>query len=458
MFHILLIDDEIVFLRILKKELELKGYEVVAESDSSRAMDHFCRLQFDMVILDINMPHKSGYDILQEIRRRDQRCNIILVTAYASIEGAVQGMKLGANDYLQKPFALKILMDKIAQLAKSSEHLPPRQGSAAAADAITRLSPSNNRLMALVAHTIDRVKDTGATVLITGENGSGKGVAAKMIHYSSNRAKEPFMLVDCAAMPENLMESELFGYEKGAFTGAVSRQKGKFEQAGAGTIFLDEIGVLPHHLQTRLLTVLQERYFFRVGGTERIPVRARIVAATNENLEESVKNGIFREDLYYRLNVVRIEIPPLRLRREDIPPLSQDILRRRAQALGVPLPEVEPAFFDTLCGYHWPGNLRELENALESALILCDGRYLKPSDLPLRIYGNASSRGEEAALMQRATERSEISAITAALEQCGGNRESTAKLLGISRRTLQYKLKKYGLLTPRVLGSSFRQS
>lgn len=448
MFHILLVDDETVFLNILKKELELKGYDVAAESDGARAMEHFRQTQFDVVILDINLPHKSGYEILREIRSRDQNCNIILITAFASIEGAVQGIKLGASDYLQKPFELKTLLDKIDQLAHSAGTRQHRTDSQPSAPTITRLSPSSNRLMLLVAHTIDRVKDTNATVLITGENGSGKGVAAKMIHYSSRRAKEPFILVDCAALPENLIESELFGYERGAFTGAISRRKGKFELAGKGTIFLDEIGILPQHLQTRLLTVLQERYFFRVGGEERVPVNARIVAATNENLEERVKKGEFREDLYYRLNVVRIEVPPLRLRKEDIPPLARGFLAQQAKSLGVPLPEVEPAFFDALCTYQWPGNLRELENVLESALILCDGKHLTPSNLPLRIYGGAPQPGS--ALMQQVTEQSEISAIRAALEQSGGNRERTANLLGISRRTLQYKLKKYGLLSPRI--------
>jgi len=451
MFHILLVDDETIFLNILKKELEMRGYDVAAESDGGRAMERFQQVQFDVVILDINLPNKSGYDILKEIRASNQNCNIILITAYASIEGAVQGMKLGANDYLQKPFELKTLLDKIDQLANSASFRSSRPEVQVSTPTITRLSPSNNRLMVMVAHTIDRVKDTNATVLITGENGSGKGVAAKMIHYSSKRANEPFMLVDCAALPENLIESELFGYEKGAFTGAVGRRKGKFELAGKGTIFLDEIGILPQHLQTRLLTVLQERYFFRVGGETRVPVNARIIAATNENLEERIKSGAFREDLYYRLNVVHIEIPPLRLRKEDIPLLARSILAQQAESLSVPLPPVEPAFFHALCAYQWPGNMRELENVLESSLILCDGKQLSPSNLPLRIYGSATNANS--VHMQQVTEQSEITAIKAALKQSGGNRENTAKLLGISRRTLQYKLKKYGLLSSRISNS-----
>lgn len=297
---------------------------------------------------------------------------------------------------------------------------------------------------------VERVCSIPTSVILTGESGTGKGILAKQIHYTGIRAKQPFIHINCAAIPENLMESEIFGHERGSFTGASQTQKGKFELAGEGTIFLDEIGLLSLSLQSKLLNVLQERTFERVGGSQSIPLKARVISATNEDLEQAVAQGRFREDLYFRLNVIRIDIPPLRYRKGDIPALTEMFLARFQKKLDKHIRSIDPSFYHVLMEYDWPGNVRELENALESAVALSGDGPLTPDALPMRItqhikdYGG-SPASEPKTVFKAYLEQQETNAIRSALERFGGHRGKTAEYLGISKRTLQYKLKNLGL-------------
>ena len=306
--------------------------------------------------------------------------------------------------------------------------------------------------MSQIEAQVMKIKDLNTTILITGESGTGKGMLAKEIHRLGNRKDRPFVHVDCAFLPRELIESELFGHEKGSFTGATSSKKGKFELAEDGIIFLDEIGTLPLDLQAKLLNVLQERCIDKIGGTKKVPMRARVIAATNENMEQNVSSGTFREDLYYRLNVIHLEMPPLRYRKNDIPGLARYFLDLHARAMGKTVGEIEPGFWECLRSYDWPGNVRELENALESALALSDDRMLKVEDLPIRISSGRRRPAPRDVQQGQAggpplsLEEQEILAIVAALERNNGHREKTAQELGISRRTLQYKLRRFHLI------------
>lgn len=436
-------DDESTICALLKTEFESVGAVVELAADGCEAWGLYSRHPYDLVVLDINMPRMDGLQVLKQIRKKDKECVAIIMTAYGSINGAVAAMKMQADDYIAKPFDPGELIEKFQQIQMVKKKtmnrdsvddptLPPLIGR----------SPAMER----VKNQINKVKDLNTTVLITGESGTGKGVVAKNIHYGSNRAHLPFAHIDCASLPHNLIESELFGHEKGAFTNASAQRKGKLESAGRGTIFLDEISTLPLELQSRFLIVLQERRFERVGGTRKISMDARVVAATNEDLEEAVSRGAFRADLYYRLNIVCIEIPALRYRRTDIPELAKYFIDRHVQNMNLPMECVDDNVWDALCEYDWPGNIRELENSLESAIILSDGERLTVGDLPKKITSaRRKNGGEPAADQPLSLERQEILTILAALDKHNGHREKTAKELGISRRTLQYKLAKYNL-------------
>ena len=446
MYKVLIADDEEVIGKILAEEIRSCGCEVVLAFDGAEASRLCAEQFFHVVLLDIQMPHKDGLTILREIKRRNRATTVIIITAYGSIQSAVEAMKIGADDYITKPFDTAELSRKIEQHLRVKERMSelPSIGTAKS-DILLGDHPSMRELK----EKLEKIKDLNTTVLITGESGTGKGVIAKELHRLSARSHLPFVHVDCAFLPHNLIESELFGYEKGAFTGANATKKGKFELAGRGTIFLDEIGTLPLSLQAKLLIVLQEHMIDRVGGTKKVPIEARIIAATNEDLEENVKKGLFREDLYYRLNVVRLQMPALRYRKSDIPALAQLFIAQHARNMNKTINWIDDRLFDYLKGYDWPGNVRELENALESAIALCDGERIQVEDLPIRIctprevHRDTDSGEEQGAL---SLEQQEIIAIAAALERNNGHRENTAKDLGISRRTLQYKLRRFNLI------------
>lgn len=444
---VLIADDEAAICTILAHELKAAGFAVTVAQDGRAAAELLKRRAFDVAVLDINMPFMDGFQVLESIQASKGRLLVVMITAYGTIESAVQAMQMGASDYITKPFDCEALIKKINQLLPLRSKIPTP-----AAKKAPEAGPAgfwgNSEGVRAIRATVEKVKDLQSSILITGESGTGKGVVAKLAHYSGSRADRPFVHVDCASIQPNLIESELFGHEKGAFTGAVAAQKGKFELAGNGTVFLDEIGALPQSLQSRLLVVLQERTFSRIGSGASIKMDARVIAATNESLEQMVRDGSFREDLYYRLNIIRIQMPPLRDRREDIAELSERFLKRHAEYNGKNVRGFAPDVLEMFRRYEWPGNIRELENAVECAVVLAEGEYVTAQDVPLyvteRYYQDQSiHRGDpELSLAER-----EMLSIISALEKNGGHRERTAAALGISRRTLQYKLKKYGLIS-----------
>lgn len=441
--RVLIADDEAPICSLLKAEFETAGAEVDTARDGRLAWELYQTHHYDFAVLDINMPQMDGLELLREIKRSQGDTLVVIMTAYGSISGAVSAMKMHADDYIVKPFSPAELVEKYRQMMEvknKTVHLSRAENSS------VPVLLGQSHAMEQVRRKIEKVKDLNTTVLVTGESGTGKGVVAKNIHYGSNRSKLPFVHIDCASLPHNLIESELFGHEKGAFTNASAQRKGKLELAGKGTIFLDEISTLSPELQSKLLIVLQERKFERLGGTQRLSVEARIIAATNEDLEAAVNNGSFRADLFYRLNIVCIEMPPLRYRRSDIPELARYFVERHVQNTGVPLERVDDDVWEALSEYDWPGNVRELENTLESAVVLSDGHRLTVKDLPQKILANRTKLGTLGGMEPSLSlEHQEIMTILAALEKHGGHREKTAKELGISRRTLQYKLAKYHL-------------
>lgn len=358
-YKILVADDESTIRRILKIELEHHGYQVTLAKNGKEAVDFFQMEVYDAAIFDIRMPELDGYGVLKEIRKSSKSLIIIMITAFATIDGAVSAMKMGADDYIIKPFDNEEVLERLDQHLQLRNKKEQLVGQPIEDDGPLL---GNNELMLRVKKQINKINDLDTTALITGESGTGKGVVAKTIHNTSRRKNLPFVHVDCAFLPENLMETELFGHEKGAFTNAIELRKGKFELAQDGTIFLDEIGTLPLNLQAKLLNVLQERFVYRVGGSQKIHIKARILAATNENLEAAVEAGKFREDLYYRLNVVRIECPPLRYRKEDTLALAKHFLSFYAGKIGKQICSVSEEVWGAIKDYDWPGNVRELEH------------------------------------------------------------------------------------------------
>ena len=446
MYKILIADDEAIIRSALCAEIQEENCEITLARDGREASEQCRNTLFDIVVLDICMPYKDGLSVLREIKGRSRETTVIMITAHGTIDSAVMAMKMGADDYITKPFDNAEFHQKIRQhiqVKQQKQRLPartPQRHEAYFGQHPTMLS---------LERKIEKIKDLNTTVLITGESGTGKGVVARELHRRGNRSHLPFIHVDCAFLPHNLIESELFGHERGAFTSANTSKKGKFELAGKGTIFLDEIGTLPLDLQAKLLNVLQERCIDKIGGVKKIPMEARVIAATNEDLEMCVAQGSFREDLFYRLNVIRLEIPPLRYRKTDIQELAKLFIAAHSRNMGRQIEEIEPSFWACIRGYDWPGNVRELENAIESALALCDDNILRASDLPIRVSRTAEDAGPAPSAKPAAggeplnLEQQEILTITAALERNGGHRENTARELGISRRALQYKLKRF---------------
>lgn len=448
-FHILIVDDEASQREILAGFLKKKRYDVHHSGSAREALVKIRNNRFDLVLSDYRMPDKSGFDLLQEIKSINPETDVVLMTAFGTIEGAVAAMREGAFDYISKPIELDELellirrLQERRQLISENKLLKEQLSRRYSFDGII----SQSSAMQEVLNTAARVAETNAPVLIRGESGTGKEVIAHVIHYNSRRKDKPFIAVNCAALNENLLESELFGHEKGAYTGAEKQRRGRFEQADSGTIFLDEIGDISPATQVRLLRVLQEQTFERVGGTETIEVNVRVIAATNKNLEQAIENGSFREDLFYRLNVITIDIPPLRNRRDDIPPLLEHFVSVFAKEHKRKKLSFSKEAWDTLVRYDYPGNVRELENIIQRAVIFSRGEHITREDLPLNVRPTAaeSSLPSEPKDLQQQVDRLEKELIFDALRIYGNNQTKAAKQLGLTERNLRYKLKKWGM-------------
>ncbi len=447
MFRILVVDDEVPITILLSKILKKEGYLVDTAGSGKEALEKIVSFAPTLVVTDLKMPDIDGIELIKRIRRERPEVDFILLTAYATVENAVEAMKAGAREYLIKP-----LKDP-EELRAAVSRVLERQALADANDLWqTQLAeglPPKEVLfsgMEQVWQEVERVSGTDATVLLTGESGTGKSLIAKVIHTLS-RKNGPFVEINCAAIPEQLIESELFGHEKGAFTGAVKAKRGKFELAQDGTIFLDEIGEMPLAAQAKLLRVLQDRSFERVGGTVTITTTARIVAATNQDLKERIAQKQFREDLYYRLHVFPIELPPLRERPEAIVPIAQWLVKDISARMGRQAPELDQESLLRLREYSWPGNVRELHNILERALILGQGEQLRLPSLDSRMASPPESKpGTPSGKGLKSLKELEREAIEYTLKETKGHRRKAAEILGISLRTLQYKLKQYGIM------------
>jgi DNA-binding NtrC family response regulator len=449
--RLLIVDDEESFRKLTARELERSGYTVTECDSLEKARDALASRSFHVVLLDVRLPDGSGLDLLPEIRESFPSTDVVLLTAYGTVQEAIRAMKEGAYDFLTKPAKLAELE---AVLDKVFEKQALERGHVALQRDVERLRPAEGFVgqsaqIHEMLHMLSRVAETDSTVLIRGESGVGKELVARAVHRQSKRSRQPFVVVDCASLHENLLQSELFGHEKGAYTGAVRLKHGLFEVADRGTIFLDEIGEITPPLQVKLLRVLETGTFRRVGGTVDIKVDVRVIAATNRALETMMKEKEFREDLYYRLNVFSLSIPPLRERREDIPPLVEHFVRNSPIAPKRNV-RVSPEAMKVLTRYLWPGNVRELENVIERAMILCDAGSIEPEHLPLGVRLEPSFRAEEDDGALVTLEEVERRYVRRVLEECKGHRHKAASILGISERNLYRKLKE---LEPGTAGS-----
>lgn len=445
-FSILVVDDEPPQLELISGFLKKQGFEVTLAESGEKALQIFRRESFDLVLTDQRMPNLSGLDLLKAVRAVNPETPVIVVTAYGSIETAVSAIKAGATDYLTKPLNLDELLHRIEKvrehhrLVLENRDLREELGERHRIEGIIGESGRMLEVFSLVR----RVAPSEATVLIRGESGTGKELIAKAIHFASPRASGPLVKVNCAALPETLLESELFGHEKGAFTGAFVTRKGRFEVASGGTIFLDEIGDLPTHLQAKLLRVLQEREFERVGSSKPISIDVRILAATHRDLERLLKAGQFRDDLYYRLNVVTIVLPSLRERRQDLPLFMDHLLRVFAEKNGKKIRGFTSEAREALLRYDYPGNVRELENIIERASVITRNDVIGRADLPISIQEPEVEVINSETDLPVVVERLERRMIREALARSGGVQTRAAEQLGITERALRYKLKKYG--------------
>ncbi len=437
---ILIVDDEPDQRELLKGFLENQGYDVLCAADGREAISLFRKEPIQVVLLDQRMPDMNGEEVLEKIKEINPLVRAMMITAYGAVNTAVNVMKLGADDFLEKPVDLSVLLEKIQTLEQKisvEEDVNEVEDSVSLSSLpinIVAESPEMKEVLSMAR----RVADTPWSVLIRGETGTGKELMARLIHLLSPRSDGPYVEVNCAAIPENLFESELFGHEKGAFTGAVSRRRGKFEMAREGTLFLDEIGELPPALQPKLLRALQEKKICRVGSEKDLETDVRVIAATNRDLKKLAEKGSFREDLYYRLNVFEIDIPPLRNRKQDIPALVKFFMERYSTR---PM-ELSPEAMDILIKYPLPGNVRELEHIVQRAVTLSRGRVIKPMDLPPEIrHYQAISTGT----LNERLEAVERETILSALEKAGGVQTAAARMLGISERVLRYKMAKHGI-------------
>jgi len=439
---LLIVDDEGVVRESLTQWFESEGYQVMAASSGKDALAMLGREEADVALIDIKMPGMDGMELQGKLKEADPDLPVIVMTGYGSVETAVQALKRGAYDYVTKP----VDPDELSHLVgKAAEHRSTRRELTRLRENLLEIRPHTHLIgkgaaMQRVSELVETVAATDATVLITGESGTGKEVVARAIHTGSPRHNMPMVTIHCGALTETLLESELFGHERGAFTGAQQRKKGKFEVADGGTVFLDEIADITLKTQTDLLRVLQEKEIVRVGSSVAFKVDFRCIAATNKRLEDLVKAGTFRPDLYYRLHVVTIDLPPLRERREDIPLLADHFLRKLCTSMNRALiPRVSSQAMDLLLGYQWPGNVRELENAIERALVIGHGAELGPADFSFQLQGSSAMGGEHTL---EDVERVHIARVYG---ECDGNHSRAARILAIDRTTLYNKLRKYGI-------------
>jgi nitrogen regulation protein NR(I) len=466
--QVLIVDDEPNLRKILAAQLSRDGYDVMVAEDGEQGLTMLRENHIDLVVTDLKMPKVDGMTLLREALRESPDLPIVMITAHGTVDTAVEALKLGAFDYLTKPFDKDEVRQVVAK-ALRTRALAQEEATAEPASAtkepgarfgIIGASPGLTDLYAV----LERVADSPTTVLITGESGTGKELVARALHEHSTRKDKPFIKVNCAAIPKELIESELFGYERGAFTGAVSSKPGRFELANGGTLFLDEVGEIPVEMQVKLLRALQESEFERVGGIKTIHVDVRLVAATNRDLKKLIAASAFREDLFYRLNVVSIRLPALRERDTDIPLLVEHFLAKFNERLKKQVTGVEPEALDILSAYTWPGNIRELENVMERSVLFCDAQKLRIEDLPGELRGSTgasvapptsdASGGSEMPLsgegglkehVKVAMSRLERDLVSRALKQTNGNVTHAARLLKISRKGLQLKMKELGL-------------
>jgi two-component system response regulator HydG len=446
---ILIVDDEPSHRQMLEAVLSAEGYEVQQANDGQAAIVAVEERFYDLVIMDIRMSRVGGIEALKRIKEISPEIPVIIMTAYASVSTAVEALKSGAYDYLTKPIdieELKILVDKVLrhhQLEQENLYLKERLKDRFNFANIIGSSAAMRKLF----ETVALVAPTEATVLVNGESGTGKELIANAIHQNSPRREMPFIKVNCAALPETLLESELFGHEKGAFTGAVISKQGRFHLAHTGSILLDEIGEMALTTQAKILRVLQEREFEPLGGSKTVKVDTRVIAATNKILEEEIREGRFREDLYYRLNVVTLRVPPLRERREDVPLLANFFLKRYTEKNQRLIKGFTPRAMDLLMRHGWPGNVRELENVVERAVIMTRGEMITSEEFPdaLKELDKEAKEPEIDLIPGKSLKEVEREMILRTLEETGGNRTHAARILGISRRTLQLKLKEYGI-------------
>jgi len=444
---IVIIDDDPVGLETLAEGLQEAGYETIPASDAQYGLGILAeRSDIDLVLTDLKMPDMDGLEVLRRAKTFNENVPVILITGYATVETAIEAMKLGAYDYVVKPIDLRrltVLIEKAlatASLAKENCDLRRRLDEKFGFENII----GSSEAMMKVFQVVRQVADTRTVVLVEGESGTGKELVAQAIHSNSSRRAGPFNCVNCAALTETLLESELFGHERGSFTGAIALKKGRFELADGGTLFLDEVGEMPMSMQPKLLRVLQEYKFERVGGMQTIQADVRMIAATNSSLEERVKAGRFREDLFYRLNVVPIRVPALRERRDDIPLLLCHFVEAFSLRNSRPLKNITPQAMDLMCRYDWPGNVRELQNVIENMVIISQAESYGVKDLPERVRPRlpaASAGFPVGATMRELEER----AIRETLEKADGNRKKAAEILGIGLRTLHRKLREYGM-------------
>jgi DNA-binding NtrC family response regulator len=445
---ILIIEDEAKMRRLLELNLGEDGFKTLSAGDAETGLKLLDSEPVHLVLTDLKLPGMSGLEFLQTAKGKNAALPIVVMTAFGSVETAVEAMKAGASDYVLKPFSLSEIRMVVrkeldhSRLREENQSLREALGQKFSHPNIVARSPKMQEVLA----TVERVAPTNSTVLLGGESGVGKDLIARAIHEKSRRASGPFVKINSTAIPENLLESELFGYEKGAFTGAVTSKPGKFEMADKGTLFLDEIGDVPPATQVKLLRVLQEREFERLGGTRTVKVDVRLVAATNRDLRAALEDGTFREDLYYRLNVVPIDIPPLRERKEDIPDLANLFLARFSKDSGRPLRGITPAAMQLLASHYWPGNVRELQNVMERACALAAGPELDAGDIQLDTPRNRAGGGGDRFLPDGMTlDQWEDEMIREALKRAGGNKSQAARLLGLSRNALRYRLSKIGI-------------
>jgi len=445
---ILIVEDEAKMRRLLELNLGDDGFTTLSAEDAETGLKMLQNSPVDLVVTDLKLPGMNGLEFLLAVKRQNAALPVVVMTAFGSVETAVEAMKAGASDYVLKPFSLtemRLVIHKeldVRNLREENRTLREALGKRYSHPNVVARSPKMQEVLA----TVERVAPTNSTVLLGGESGVGKDLVARAIHEKSRRANGPFLKINSTAIPENLLESELFGFEKGAFTGAIASKPGKFELADKGTLFLDEIGDVPPVTQVKLLRVLQEREFERLGGTKTVKVDVRLIAATNKDLREALEQGTFREDLYYRLNVVPIDIAPLRERREDVPDLVNLFISRFAGESGKGIESISPQAMQILANYHWPGNVRELQNIVERGCALSKGPQLEAGDIHLDVRPSKAANGVTGFLPEGMTlEQWEDEMVQEALRRANGNKSQAARLLGLSRNALRYRLSKIGI-------------